>query len=1829
MSGSLHLGSLMMKQLFFYFVVSIFCYAHAGEDSLSEIYLGSRENDPDSIVENVSTIHGDYTEVEVDLTVASPDSLALSRFYSSRDTLHIASLGGWRFSPHCFLTMQKDPKAKSFSSDEGIFERVLVYAGNPDGTIFIYSGWKNISHPSNLIRFKISTEKCVGIANTAKRDIGAWTNPKNNELNYDPQNDSFELLLCTEGKRSYVKSRSGNFYTITHEILPSGNKIFYEFDDKNRITLIKQTNADEKKELAWIKIQYQNGMLLETSDGKTVLYQFQKDSLGNELLTNVTRSDKPSLNYQYQVVDQHAFLVKKSLPDGCFVQIDYDFEENKVKSVALSSGDGEKSTTRFIYGPNSTEVDGPGHRKAVYRFNEDFHLLAIEQYLDGSSYRIQKKSWGEKNDADNLISASITDGNGKIFYHKCFVYDKANKGNIVEEREYGDISGNGAIALVMGENGFVSNQEGNVKKYSYFSGETTYGCFQRDAKGCGIKYWYKKGTNLLVKKLVLTRGSLDSEDENYHSGIKQRYFYTYNEDAALVRVIVDDGTDGNPENIYNILERKITHIFPKQQIPSLGTPEIIEQKYYSLENESEFLINRTINHFDAQGNISAQEIYDANNTHRYTLKKQYEHGLLVLETDPMGNETRYSYDTNRNLKSEIHPSTGISIEYRYDIRNHLVHTIEKDLKGKQFETQIDYDEAGYKNREKDRFGNETLYVNDALGRPIRIIYPETSNGFHSSIKTTYTYAYDLFDHPISVTGPQGRTLTKSYTVQGNLAEVKYPDGTKEVFRYDSSGNLHHHYCRNGLLEVFEYDYIGRLNNVKYYEKGSNSSGDPFKEISSQYSAFHKTSETDARNNITTYTYDGCGRPCRLIKENQTIEFSYDPLGREQSIKKWTSSKDFTLEVKDYDLLDRIIEERTENSSGEILIRKRFVYNDAGKLAQIIGYPQNHETILMQYEHDGLGRLCKATNATGNVSQIIYDDAYTSDWGQKGSKRTVVDSLGNRTDEIFDSDDHLIQVCKKNKSGKLLSCQDISYDCFGNKKLEKSAVIAADGPSGNHEIEYSYNQNDQLESIALGKGSPEEKVTRFEYNSHGELAKKYNPGEQPPISYQYDNRGNLEIISYKESEKKIETRLYYDKNKNLTSMNQDGFSIDYDYDENDLLTSETINDEFGEYQISRTYDGEGKIQTFTFPDGSYVKYSYEGPLVRTISRFSKDKKKLYTYTVSSRDQMGNILEEILPLNLGIRTQFWNKTGNRAALTTDFFQDKVLEYDSLGHIKKRKISFEETPCTIEYDSNVLLQLISEKGPINHEYSYDSIGNRLKKDRSTYKVNILNELMEAEGNIYTFHPNGSIATKVVQGNTWTYRMNPLNQVISIQDADQNRVIFTYNLTGKRLSKHIDAKGKKSKILRFFYIDDTEIGCVNEKGMIIELKIPSDPNNPESSAIAIEVKNEIYVPIYDLQENIVCLLDPIKHKVVESYCYSVYGEEEITNESGKILSQSSIGNPWRYRGKRVDEEVGLIYFGYRYYDSEIGRWISPDPIGTIDGPNLYTFAHNNPMKYIDSFGLYSKLDENCGCTLHSHPGWFNAPINCVCICGRDESSEESASRDCTKKGGNIKSALGGISHGVVDFVIGSLHDLQTASVYIGSSEQEMSLQERMQIIETVELSQMQQSSCVKSHVLNLFSIDESDAVYQSFRSKTTMGLEIASLVAGGYGAVKGVVAFTKLAKMPVQITKVAALSTKPLKSRNGFLGCKGFELKNASYQPLRNKPTNIQGRPYSGHALDQMQNRGLTPSVINEVMQRGSYSVGKNPGTMAYYDSVNDVTVIVNTEGRVITTFYGEINQ
>jgi RHS repeat-associated protein len=60
------------------------------------------------------------------------------------------------------------------------------------------------------------------------------------------------------------------------------------------------------------------------------------------------------------------------------------------------------------------------------------------------------------------------------------------------------------------------------------------------------------------------------------------------------------------------------------------------------------------------------------------------------------------------------------------------------------------------------------------------------------------------------------------------------------------------------------------------------------------------------------------------------------------------------------------------------------------------------------------------------------------------------------------------------------------------------------------------------------------------------------------------------------------------------------------------------------------------------------------------------------------------------------------------------------------------------------------------------------------------------------------------------------------------------------------------------------------------------------------------------------------------------------------------------RYPGQYADDETGLHDNTFRYDDPEIGRFISPDPIGLAGGFNLYQYAPN-PVSWIDPLGLYN----------------------------------------------------------------------------------------------------------------------------------------------------------------------------------------------------------------------------------------------------------------------------------
>ncbi len=93
------------------------------------------------------------------------------------------------------------------------------------------------------------------------------------------------------------------------------------------------------------------------------------------------------------------------------------------------------------------------------------------------------------------------------------------------------------------------------------------------------------------------------------------------------------------------------------------------------------------------------------------------------------------------------------------------------------------------------------------------------------------------------------------------------------------------------------------------------------------------------------------------------------------------------------------------------------------------------------------------------------------------------------------------------------------------------------------------------------------------------------------------------------------------------------------------------------------------------------------------------------------------------------------------------------------------------------------------------------------------------------------------------------------------------------------------------------------------------------------------------------------------------------LTNQAGEVVwlghyspfgqvtvdPASTVGNNLRFDGQYFDAETGLHYNWHRYYDPLTGRYLTPDPIGLEGGINLFVYAGNNPLRFVDPEGLFN----------------------------------------------------------------------------------------------------------------------------------------------------------------------------------------------------------------------------------------------------------------------------------
>jgi RHS repeat-associated protein len=98
------------------------------------------------------------------------------------------------------------------------------------------------------------------------------------------------------------------------------------------------------------------------------------------------------------------------------------------------------------------------------------------------------------------------------------------------------------------------------------------------------------------------------------------------------------------------------------------------------------------------------------------------------------------------------------------------------------------------------------------------------------------------------------------------------------------------------------------------------------------------------------------------------------------------------------------------------------------------------------------------------------------------------------------------------------------------------------------------------------------------------------------------------------------------------------------------------------------------------------------------------------------------------------------------------------------------------------------------------------------------------------------------------------------------------------------------------------------------------------------------------------------------------------------------SESNEFRFPGQRQDRETDLYYNWHRYYDPRTGRYLQPDPIGLAGGMNPFSYGRNNPLTYLDLFGLQIYTAEETNQILQEarQESWWELPYNHIGLFAR-----------------------------------------------------------------------------------------------------------------------------------------------------------------------------------------------------------------------------------------------------
>jgi len=814
----------------------------------------------------------------------------------------------------------------------------------------------------------------------------------------------------------------------------------------------------------------------------------------------------------------------------------------------------------------------------------------------------------------------------------------------------------------------------------------------------------------------------------------------------------------------------------------------------------------------------------------------------------------------------------------------------------------------------DNWGN-VVETTDALGHSVYYSYANTNSqntfgasGFSNSFFTT-------------------NAVIGTNIHDGLVGEAQFQNGPgsapqETYFQYDSAGEVvQQKQLHNGgwLTTSSTYDAYGNeftstdaLGRTTYYRYGS------------AYSSAYLTSQSvivGGQNVTTSYTYDlpTGDRLTVTDPDGHTTSYRYDALGRETLVTyPGVSGVSATIEYS-YDDANNVV--TTTNPDGGVT--KQF-YDGLGRLVEAARYSGGALYSAVYYTDNWDNQVASETTATGGV--------YTNSYDSLGRLVKTVNPDGSFTTSSYDDVDNVVTATDQDGHQT-----QYAYDLDGRL----TSVREYYGPSAYYLTSYTYDQSGNL----LTQTDPNRQVTSYQYDDLNRVVKTtYPDGTSESLSY--DAAGNLvsrtepdgAVVAYAyDSLNRLTTVTYpgsstvaytYDRDGNTLSKVDSGSADYYTYDAMGRVTSETDVIAGSTYQVLYAYDKASNVLSVTYPDGSASAFTYDA-LGRVASVDGGAER--FTYTLDDK------ISTIAYANGAVTSYSYDSMDRPTSIAATQAGEKVLDlnytYDPAGNV----LSVNNESYT--YDA--LNRVASAKGPWGlMTYAYDGAGNLVSlttNDATTaYGYGSYNRLTSVGSASLSYDANGNLV-RLVNGTTaWAYSYDYENRLTGVARNGSTIETNVYDSDGKRVES---IQGSAAAVYVYegsdlIYQKDLNNGTVDKfyyaNGLMLD---------------GATGKGALYYHLDDALGSTRVVLQGTSNTVFSSD-YKPFGQSYGQKGSSQF----------QYGGKQLDLSTGLYYFGARFYDPAIQRFVTEDSdAGSPTDPqslDRYVYARDNPLAITDPTG-------------------------------------------------------------------------------------------------------------------------------------------------------------------------------------------------------------------------------------------------------------------------------------